>query len=166
MVPSFAASPPPFLLTPSMLAVYLMPAGQRHRATRSTTGRTHSIDNQRMVINLTASQFTHLLKDVIKRFDMDIGNILAIATDNIDMGGKIQVVVGMVVIGNVKLVNQSEFFQRIYGIVDSCLADHRKDTPHTLENFGYGGMPAMLNEGLAHRVPLRGRSFAGRFELA
>jgi hypothetical protein len=81
------------------------------------------------------------------------------------MRRKIEVVVGMFVIGDLKWLNEAKFEQSIDRIVDSRLAHHREGDANTLENLGDRGVATVLNKRLADGVALRCRTFAGDFEV-
>ncbi len=127
--------------------------------------RTRTIHNDtRGVLNAVAGVLADYVEETSQHLDMYVGDEPTVRTYEIDVRLGIQIIVGMFVIGNFQPMNQAEFFEGINRIVHGGLANHRKDAPHPFVDFGYGGMPAVLDQCLTDCMPLGGRTFAGRFK--
>lgn len=67
------------------------------------TRGTDSIDNQAAVVVYgTPGALAYFIEQALECVQVDIGNVFAMLTDDVDMGQEVEIVVGMVVVGNFK----------------------------------------------------------------
>lgn len=121
---------------------------------RATLGA-DTIDNQGgMLIDLVPRILNDLFQQRIDRVAMHIGDFAAFRTDNVDVRCQIEIIVRMLIVGDIEWMHETELLQRVNSVVHRCLTDHWKGCANALEHLGNRWMPAVLDQRLANRVAL------------
>ena len=86
---------------------------------------------------------------------VDIGDATAPRADDVDVRCDIQIVVCVLVAGDIELLNEAQLFQRGDRVVDGRLADRRVHGVDAIPDFGGGRVAAVRQQRLTDREALR-----------
>lgn len=86
---------------------------------------------------------------------MKVHNILAVAAHYVYVWGDVEVVMRVVVIGDVQLREEAKVLKGVKSVVHRSLADHRKVATNACEDIADGRVAGVLGKRPADRYSLR-----------